>query len=121
MKAHIQFFTNKLAAGLFLAIIFYCGQPAAAAPGPGDRWVGTWGSSPQLTELRNLPPAPGLTSNTLRQVVHVSVGGKHLRVRFSNAFGTNPVILSSVHLASSAGRSAINTNSDQTLMFRLAR
>jgi lysophospholipase L1-like esterase len=80
-------------------------------------WVGTWGASPQLTEPRNLPPAPGLTSNTLRQVVQVSIGGKQLRVRFSNAFGTNPVTMSSVHLALSAGGSAIETDTDEALTF----
>src|SRR5208282_1285852 len=82
------------------------------------RWVGTWGASPQLTEPRNLPPPPGLTSNTLRQVVQVSIGGKHLRMRFSNAFGTSPVTMNSVHLALSAGGSAIKTNSDLALMFQ---
>jgi lysophospholipase L1-like esterase len=118
MKAHVQFFAKKSVAGLSLAIIFYCAQVMVAAPDQGDHWVGTWGSSQQLTEPKNLPPPPGLTSNTLRQVVHVSVGGKRLRVRFSNVFGANPVTLSSVHLALSDGRSAIKTNSDRALMFQ---
>ena len=111
-------FPKTLAPGLFLAIVIYCAQPLIAAPDQGDHWVGTWGASPQLTEPRNLPPPPGLTSNTLRQVVQVSIGGKQLRVRFSNAFGTNPVTMSSVHLALSAGRSGIQTNSDQALIFQ---
>ena len=83
----------------------------------GAGWVGTWGTSPQLTEPRNLPPAPGLADNTLRQVVQVSIGGEKLRVRFSNDFGTNPVTMISVHLALSAGGSAIETSSDQALTF----
>ena len=88
------------------------------ASAQADPWVGTWGTSPQLTEPRNLPPRPGLTSNTLRQIVQVSIGGKKLCVRFSNAFGTNPVTMSSVHLALSAGGSAIQTNSDVALTFQ---
>ena len=80
--------------------------------------MGTWGTSPQLTEPGNLPPAPGLTSNTLRQIVQVSIGGKHLRMRFSNAFGTNPVTMRFVHLADSTGSSAIRLNSDQALTFQ---
>lgn len=83
-----------------------------------DHWVGTWGNSPQLTEPRNLPPAPGLTSNTLRQIAQVSIGGKKLRLHFSNAFGKEPVTMDPVHLALSAGGSAIHTNSDQTLTFQ---
>jgi lysophospholipase L1-like esterase len=117
MNAQIQFFTKKSVAVLSLAIIFYCAQHTIAALDQDVHWVGTWGSSQQLTEPKNLPPPPGLTSNTLRQVVHVSVGGKHLRMRFSNVFGKNPVTMSSVHLALSGGGSAIKTNSDQALMF----
>ncbi len=118
MNTNIRSFSKTLAPGLFLAIAFYCAQPVVAAPDQDNHWVGTWGASPQLTEPRNQPPPPGLTSNTLRQIIQVSIGGKQLRVRFSNAFGTNPVTLSSVHLASSAGRSAIETSSDQGLRFQ---
>ena len=81
-------------------------------------WVGTWGCSPQLTEQRNLPPPPGLESNTLRQVVQVSIGGSKLRVKFSNAFGTSPVTMVLAHIAQSAGGGAIVTNSDTALMFQ---
>ena len=84
----------------------------------GAGWVGTWGTSQQLTESRNLPPAPGLADNTLRQVVQVSIGGEKLRVRFSNEFGTNPVTMISVHLALSAGGGAIETDTDKALTFQ---
>jgi len=93
-------------------------QPIVGAADLDSRWVGTWGASPQLTEPRNLPPPPGLTSNTLRQIVQVSIGGEKLRLRFSNAFGTNPVTMNSVQLALSAGGSAIKTNSDLALTFQ---
>jgi len=102
--------TGVIACLLFVAADFCRAQD--------DRWVGTWGASPQLVEIRNLPPPPRLTSNTLRQVVQVSIGGEKLRGRFSNAFGTNPVTLSSVHLALSAGGSAIKTNTDKALTFQ---
>jgi hypothetical protein len=70
-------------------------QPMAGAPDRGGHWVGTWASAPQLTEPSNLPPAPGFADTTLRQIVHVSIGGKQLRVRFSNAFGTKPLTITS--------------------------
>ena len=76
------------------------GQTSAAAA--AEHWVGTWGCGPQLTEPYNLPPAP-LANSTLRQFVHVTLGGKHLRVRFSNAYGTNAVTMHSVHIALAAG------------------
>jgi len=80
-------------------------------------WVGTWSTSVQLTEPRNLPPEPGLEGNTLRQVVHVSLGGEQLRVRFSNAFGTSPVTLTAAHIATSLGDGAIDTATDRALAF----
>jgi hypothetical protein len=54
-----------------------------AVSAEGARWVATWAASQQLTEARNLPPAPGLAHRTLRQVVHASLGGKQARVRGS--------------------------------------
>lgn len=84
-------------------------------------WVTTWGCGPQLTEPRNLPPAP-LANSTLRQFVQVSIGGDHLRVRFSNAYGTGSVTMNAVHVAlasgnGSAGNGNINTATDKALTF----
>ena len=70
---------------------------------PAEEWVGTWSTAPQLIEPRNMPPEPGLSHNTLRQVVRVSLGGDSLRMRFSNEFSTSPVTLVAVHIAVSAG------------------
>ncbi len=78
---------------------------------------GTWAASPQLTEPSNMPPEPGLADSTLRQIVHVSIGGKRLRVRFSNAFGTKPLNLLSAHVAASAGGSAIEPQGGKRLTF----
>ncbi len=88
----------------------------------GEHWVGTWGCGPQLTEPSNLPPSP-LANGTLRQFVHVSLAGKQLRVRFSNAYGTNSVTMNSVHVAlaagaGSAGDGDINPATDRELTFR---
>lgn len=96
-------------------LVGFAGQAEPAAA--GRHWVGTWGAAPQLTEPRNLPPPPGLTSNTLRQVVHVSIGGKQVRVRFSNAFGNGPLALAAVRVAVAAGGSAIKTETEKALAF----
>jgi lysophospholipase L1-like esterase len=106
--------------GLWVALALYC-APAKLFAGQGH-WVTTWGCAPQLTEPGNLPPSP-LANSTLRQFVHVSIGGTHLRVRLSNAYGTDPVVLNSVHVAlaagaGSAGNGDINTATDQALTFR---
>jgi lysophospholipase L1-like esterase len=81
------------------------------------QWVGTFSAAPQLTEPSNLPPAPGLWGNTLRQNVHVSLGGKRLRVHFSNQYGYRPLTLNAVHVAVSAGRDTIDPTTDKALSF----
>ncbi|MEJ2544602.1 MAG: GDSL-type esterase/lipase family protein, partial [Calditrichaceae bacterium] len=82
-----------------------------------NHWVGTWNTAPQLVEPRNMPPEPGLTNNTLRQVVCVSIGGDKIRVRFSNEFSTSPVTMKSVHIAVSKGKSTIDSTTDLALTF----
>jgi len=85
----------------------------------GADWVGTWGASPQAIGgfFSTPPPPPGLTNNTLRQVVHVSIGGNKLRVKFSNEFGKTPLTIDAAHVALSTGGSSIDTNSDTPLAF----
>jgi len=115
-----QAFAVLAAMGIVLVLMPGCAAWSWAA-GPGH-WVTTWGCGPQLTEPRNLPPVP-LANNTLREFVHVTLGGEVLRVRFSNAYGTNPVSLNSVHVAlaagaGSAGAGNINPATDQALTFQ---
>ena len=102
---------------LLVAVALGCVPPETLA---GDgHWVTTWGCGPQLTEPGNLPPAV-LASSTLRQFVHTTIGGKHLRVRFSNAYGTSPVMINSAHVALSAGSLGsgnINPATDKALTF----
>ena len=80
-------------------------------------WITTWVSGQQLTEPRNNPPAPGLSNNTLRQVVYVTLGGSKLRVQFSNAYGSSPVTINAAHIAVSKGASAIDLATDKVLTF----
>ncbi|TAK94709.1 MAG: SGNH/GDSL hydrolase family protein [Verrucomicrobia bacterium] len=85
-------------------------------------WVTTWGCAPQLTEPGNLPTPP-LANSTLRQFVRTTIGGKQVRVRLSNAYGTNSVTINAAHLALSAGTGSagsgeINSTTDRALTFR---
>ena len=81
------------------------------------RWMGTWSTAEQLVEPGNMPPSPGLTNNSLRQVVRVSIGGDSLRVKFSNEFSTSPVTMKSVQLAVSTGSGAIEVPTNRELTF----
>ncbi|MBN1406944.1 MAG: SGNH/GDSL hydrolase family protein [Calditrichaceae bacterium] len=82
-----------------------------------EYWVGTWNTAPQLVEPHNMPPEPGLTGNTIRQVVCNSIGGDSIRVRFSNEFSASPVTMKAVHIAISADSSAIDSTTDTMIKF----
>lgn len=107
--------------GLFLVLVFFSwseARPTGKKHQAGE-WIGTWAAPIQLVEPRNMPPKPGLSNNTLRQVVHVSLGGNRLRVQFSNKFGTTPLTLQTAHIAVAlqADSSAIVPGTDKTLTF----
>ena len=107
-----------LLAGLLVVLTGFQENVVAA----NEHWVTTWGCAPQLTARGNLPPVP-LAQHTLRQFVHTTIGGKGLRVRFSNIFGTNSVSIRSAQVALAAGNGsardgAIQQASDQALTFR---
>ena len=70
-------------------------------------WVGSWGASQQLPEPHNALPTDDLRDATLRQVVHLSIGGPQLRVRLSNRFGTAPLHLTAVHVAQKGADKAL--------------
>lgn len=99
-----------------LAFALLC-QVAHAADST-TKWVGTWTTAPQLVETTNNPPSPGLTDNTLRQVVRISIGGDSLRVKFSNDFSTSAVTMKSVSIAVSKGGSTIDAATTKTLTFK---
>src|ERR1044072_264371 len=62
------------------------------SPGGGHRWTGTWAAAASGT-----PPA--LPGTSIRNVVHLSVGGDALRVRITNRLGTAPLHLGAVTVA----------------------
>jgi lysophospholipase L1-like esterase len=94
------------------------GQLPPRLPQP-QTWVATWGTSQQIPEPQNALPAADLTDATLRQIVHLSVGGSALRLHLSNAFGLQPLHITSVHVARplSPSSPAIDPATDRPLLF----
>jgi hypothetical protein len=115
------------AAALLPAWLFGCSDSNGSSQSqnalqPGARRA-TWAVSPQdYSEVfpgGALPaPMPMLFSNqSLRQILHVSVGGSSPRVHLSNLFGTAPLTLGGVHLALAGASSAITPGTDTELRF----
>ena len=82
-------------------------------------WVSSWGASQQIPEPQNSLPVDDMRDATVRQIVHLSLGGSALRVYLSNAFGREALHFTSVHIATpvSPASAAIEPGSDRALTF----
>ena len=69
-------------------------------------WVTTWATALQIAEPHNRPPQPGLSGNSFRQIVQVSVGGTELRLHLSNLFNTDATEILGVEIARAASMGA---------------
>lgn len=74
--------------------------------GPGVHWVATWGASPapQYADLATMARFHLLfRQETLREIVHPSIGGHEVRVRLSNLFGKSGVLIAAASIAAQGG------------------
>jgi lysophospholipase L1-like esterase len=77
----------------------------------GMRWVGTWTTTPAPVE------GVALNNQTLRMIAHVSIGGRRLRVRLSNAYGTRKLAIGAANVALRGVGAAIVSGSQRRLTF----
>ncbi len=73
-------------------------------------WIGTWAAAPQ-----HVPGAKTYANQTIRMIVHVSAGGKKVRVHFSNVFGDAPLVIGGAHVARRT--SGADVQDDRVLTF----
>jgi lysophospholipase L1-like esterase len=79
----------------------------ATASSP-DHWVGTWATSPVAASNPTAKfGAEGTTGTTLREIVHISLGGGTVRVILTNEFGLDPLTIGAAQIALGSGASGI--------------
>jgi lysophospholipase L1-like esterase len=83
----------------------------------GRRWVATWTAAPMPGDSTFGPDAPKLANQTVRHIVHLSVGGSRLRVKLSNAFGEKPLVIGAAQVARHDSGSSIVPDSSRPLTF----
>jgi len=101
-------------AGTVLVIAAMAIAPATMAKDGSDagHWVGTWSASPQAAS----GPVE-LKGQTIRQIVHVSIGGTRVRVRLSNAYGSGSLLIGAVRVGLRSTGASITAGSDRMLTF----
>jgi lysophospholipase L1-like esterase len=94
-------------------------KPGTASRGkshPADGgWIGTWATAPQ-------PSLPGsiqrFQNQSVRLIVHTSVGGERVRIKISNTYGDHPLQIGGAHVARRTSAAEIDPASDRALTFR---
>src|SRR6476659_1353270 len=96
---------------VLIALVWYPRNASAE----GARWIGTWSAAAQPTR-----PADAQTfhNQSIRLIVHTSTGGKKLRIRLSNIYGDQSVVLGAAHVARRAAGADIDPASDHAVTFR---
>ncbi len=111
-------FTLVAASAILLPVL---PMNAAVLPKKSDHWVGTWAAAP--VAVPNGPAissitAPGNEDTTLREIVHVSIGGPSVRIVLSNEFGTEPLTIGAAAIAPSLNPSGtIDPATEHALTF----
>ncbi|NYE63101.1 lysophospholipase L1-like esterase [Duganella sp. 1224] len=108
MHASLQNLGRVLLAAPLIAAAMVAMPSRAADAVP---WTGTWSVTPWTTD------DAGFRNQTIRQIVHTSIGGTAARIRLSNRFGTQPVTLGPVYIALRASEAATVPGSGRQVLF----
>jgi len=84
----------------------------AAQQASAAEWIGTWASVPVDHDPRN-----SFQQQTLRRIVHTSIGGTRARIQVSNLFGTQPLKIEDAHIALRSSGVCIIAATDRQLRF----
>jgi lysophospholipase L1-like esterase len=110
----------SLLSGLALATtLAFAPHGAQAQNWNTERWVGTWGAGPGGPPLA--ANTQTFTDQTVRLIVHTSIGGSRVRIRLSNEMGSTPLRIGAAHIALRATGAAngadIQAGTDRPLTF----
>jgi lysophospholipase L1-like esterase len=112
---------RKLVCATAILSLFFAASSVRAgddeADRRGSRWIATWTAAPMPGDSTFGADAPALANQTVRHIVHITAGGRRLRVKLSNVFGTRPLVIGSASVALQDAGPAIVPGSDHALTF----
>ena len=104
---------NKMKRIFALFITFCVITLSASAQG----WVGTWATAPQTVVKSFMPYNNNMSNRSVRQIVKVSIGGETIRLKLSNLYSTEPVVIRSIYIAHAKDSFAIDPKSAKYVKF----
>ena len=100
---------------LLLAMAAILSFAASLATAQQIVWTGSWAAAPVAAPATEKPIGPD--GETFRDIIHLSLGGRAIRLRISNEFGPTPLTIAAVHVALSAGSDGIQPATDHAAKF----
>ncbi len=94
--------------------------PASAGSAHSQRWSAAWSASmmrPSAAPWFATWAVQGFDHQSVRQVVRLSAGGKSVRFRVSNAYGTTPLRLTGATVGRAADGAAVAPGTVRTMRF----
>lgn len=76
-----------------------CALPPSATDSGALHWVASWGTSQMAYGQAEAMPAELWKDGTVRQIVRLSLGGSQVRVRISNAYGSEMLVVNEASIA----------------------
>jgi len=99
-------------------VLFSAGRAQSQQP----RWIATWSPSyyaspPRPTNPDSADRAATYVDRSLREIIHTSIGGTRVRVRFTNEYGDRPLVIGAAHIAVRDSGARVRNNTDRPLVF----
>ena len=111
---------RSMSAALVVATLLLAAWPPSGRAQSGERWIGTWAASPVVpfgaTSPENLRD-PQFEKQTLRDIVHSTIGGHGVRIKISNLFGSRPLVVGAAHVAVRDKGASVVAATDRALTF----
>lgn len=86
------------------------------AQGNESTWTGTWATAVEWTGSGDMPKE-SLSNRSLREIIHMSIGGETIRMQLSNIHSKEPVEIKSVFIANPIDSCDIDPKSARYLTF----
>ena len=99
-----------------LPLLTLMGVPSQVLSSDTKNWVTTWATSPSDPAGFNQTDQ-GFENVTLRQIVHTSVAGERVRVRFSNVDGNKPLKIGAARVAIQDKEASVISETDREITF----
>lgn len=102
-----------------VASLSLCALLLWSAASVASEWVQTWGAAPlpPTPAIGPFAAAPEFVNQTIRQTVRVSLGGSRIRLRLTNEYGVQPLLIGAARVALSDDQGNIQPGTTRQLLF----